>query len=164
MENASKALIMAAGVLIGILILSLAAYLIASFGSTSAEIHRQKQADQTNEFNTQFTKYQGSDDVTIHTIVSLANIATQNNVDYELPRETGIINDNNYSKFYVQIVFDNKPIEGGYNSPSTIDYNTLIKNDTQGITSSNQSLKKYDCKVFVSNSTKRVYKVVFNEK
>ena len=41
MENASKALIMAAGVLIGILILSLAVYLFVSFGNTSRELHKQ---------------------------------------------------------------------------------------------------------------------------
>jgi len=36
MENASKALLMAAGVLIGLLVLSLMVYLFASFASTSA--------------------------------------------------------------------------------------------------------------------------------
>ena len=39
MENASKALIMAGGVLIGVLIISLAVYLFVSFGQTSAEIN-----------------------------------------------------------------------------------------------------------------------------
>ena len=42
MENASKALLMAAEVLIGLLILSLAVYLFADFGSTSAEINKKK--------------------------------------------------------------------------------------------------------------------------
>ena len=164
MENASKALIMAAGVLIGILILSLAVYLFVSFGTTSAELHRQNDANRTNEFNTQFTKYVGSDDITIYTIVSLANIATENNIEYELPKVSTIINDNNYSKFYVQIVFNNKPIEGGYNTPSATNYNTLIKNDTEQISAANQNLKTYECTTYISSSTQRVYKVVFNEK
>ena len=55
MENASKALLMAAGVLIGILILSLAVFLFANFGSASAEINRQNEIKRINEFNAQFT-------------------------------------------------------------------------------------------------------------
>ena len=43
MENASNALIIAGGVLIGVLILSLAVYLFADFGSTSAEINKKTQ-------------------------------------------------------------------------------------------------------------------------
>ena len=39
MENASKALLMAAGVLMGILIISLAVFLFVTFGATSAESH-----------------------------------------------------------------------------------------------------------------------------
>ena len=46
MENASKALIMVAGVLIGIMVLSLAVYLFVNFGSTSAQMHQQKEQDQ----------------------------------------------------------------------------------------------------------------------
>ena len=51
MENASKALLMAAGVLIGVLILSLAVYLFANFGTASAEIHKQKDMNEINKFN-----------------------------------------------------------------------------------------------------------------
>ena len=55
MENASKALIMAGGVLIGILIISLAVYLFADFGSTSAQINAQNSQKQITEFNSKFT-------------------------------------------------------------------------------------------------------------
>ena len=41
MENASKALIMAGGILVGVLVLSLMVYLFADFGSTSAQINAQ---------------------------------------------------------------------------------------------------------------------------
>ena len=67
MENASKALLMAAGVLIGVLILSLAVYLFANFGTASAEIHKQKDMNEINKFNTQFTSYEGKE-CTIHEI------------------------------------------------------------------------------------------------
>ena len=89
MENASKALIMAGGVLIGILILSLATYLIVDFGSTSARIHKQNEEKQVTEFNSKFTSYQGYKDkdgnwqITIYDIITLAGYAKENNEYYE---------------------------------------------------------------------------------
>ena len=85
MENASKALLMAGGVLIGILILSLAAYLFVDFGSTSAEIHRQNEEKQITEFNSKFTSYEwykdkdGNWQITIYDIITLAEYAKENN-------------------------------------------------------------------------------------
>ena len=57
MENASKALIMAAEVLIGVLILSLMVYLFVSFGSTAAEVNEQMDESKLAEFNSQYDKY-----------------------------------------------------------------------------------------------------------
>ncbi len=76
MENASKALLMAAGVLIGIMVLSLAVYLFVTFGSTSAQMHQQKEQDQLNQFNSQFTSYEGKEDITIYDIVLLVFCTT----------------------------------------------------------------------------------------
>lgn len=81
MENASKALIMAGGVLIGILVLSLAVYLFANFGATAANIHSQIEEQQVVEFNAQFTKYQQN--ATIYDIITLNNLAKQNNENYD---------------------------------------------------------------------------------
>ena len=66
MENASKALLMAGGVLLGILILSLGVYLFTSFGGTSSRIHDNIEENQIAQFNSQFTKYVGNENVTIH--------------------------------------------------------------------------------------------------
>ena len=92
MENASKALIMAAGVLIGIMILSLAVYLFATFGATSAEMHGQIEQDRINQFNAQFTSYESKQDITIYDIITLVNLAKDNNESYELTEAT----DTNY--------------------------------------------------------------------
>ena len=62
MENASNALIIAGGVLIGVLILSLAVYLFADFGSTSAEINKKTQEQQLVQFNSKFMDYQQAAD------------------------------------------------------------------------------------------------------
>ena len=50
MENASKALIMAAGVLIGILVLSLAVFLFMDFGARSSEIYSQVEHNQLTQY------------------------------------------------------------------------------------------------------------------
>lgn len=84
MENASKALLMAAGVLIGVLILSLAAYLFVYFGSTSQQIHEQNEENQINEFNSKFTSYVGKDNITIYDVITVANLATENNKNMNL--------------------------------------------------------------------------------
>lgn len=79
MENASKALIMAAGVLIGVLLLSLAVYLFMDFGAKSAEIRNQIESNQLTQFNAQFNVYEGRKDITIYQIISLVNLAKENN-------------------------------------------------------------------------------------
>lgn len=83
MENASKALIMAGGVLIGILIISLAVYLFTDFGSTSAQINAQNSQKQITEFNSKFTVYEGNDNITIYDIITLAGYAKENNEYYK---------------------------------------------------------------------------------
>ena len=100
MENASKALIMAAGVLIGVLILSLAVYLFVSFGTSSAQVHKLNEENQLNEFNTQFTSYEGREDITIYDVITVKNLADENNRHYELESYTD-------SNFYITVRLEN---------------------------------------------------------
>lgn len=83
MENASKALIMAAGVLIGVLILSLAAFLFLDFGVTSESVYSQMENQQLTQYNAQYTVYSGRKDITIYEIISIANLAKENNDYYK---------------------------------------------------------------------------------
>lgn len=162
MENASKALIMAAGVLIGILILSLAVYLFITFGSSSAEMHKQIESDRINEFNSQFTSYEGKEDITIYDVISVANLATENNKYYEINKKTdsnSIPSDN-----YIFVNLKNEGnIEFGINdnSDSINDkYNGIISKELQN----NIDLPKYKCKISINDTTRRVYKVEFIKK
>lgn len=82
MENASKALILAAGVLIGVLIISLAVYLFADFGSTSAEINKQNEKQKIVQFNSQFTSYIDKE-LTIYDVVTILGYAQENNIYYK---------------------------------------------------------------------------------
>lgn len=83
MENASKALVMAGGVLIGIMIMSLAVYLFIDFGSTSAEINTQNAQKQLTQFNAQFTSYEGKKGLTVYDIITVAGYANENNLYYK---------------------------------------------------------------------------------
>ena len=82
MENASKALLMAAGVLIGILILSLAVFLFVDFGEKTSKLYDRIEESQLLQYNAQYTIYAGRTDITIYDIISVANLAKQNNADY----------------------------------------------------------------------------------
>lgn len=102
MENASKALIMAAEILIGVMIMSIAVYMFQSFAGSSQETYRQMELARIGEFNSQFTKFYGSRTVTvngsdvlipikctIHDIIGLANLAQKNNLQYEIQNDSG---------------------------------------------------------------------------
>lgn len=154
MENASKALLMAAGVLIGMLILSLAVYLFASFSSSMSEVYQKNEENQLNQFNTQFTSYIGKD-CTIHDIITVASLATENNIFYELPKRANSTGNDNYISVSCQ---GKGNIEFGYGGQAINEtYNGHIETEVRG----NNGLPKYDCTVQISPTTKRVYQVNF---
>ena len=74
MENAAKALTMAAAVLVGMLVLSLGVFLYSNFSSSMGRVQGERQQALNNQFNTQFTKYIGTD-VTIYDIITVINLA-----------------------------------------------------------------------------------------
>lgn len=95
MENASKALLMAAGVLIGILILTLAAYLFLSLSNSTATMEKQMATSEIDNFNNQFYIYKDKKDCTIYDIYSAANLAAESNKKYA-PNETNPAKNNYY--------------------------------------------------------------------
>ena len=161
MENASKALLMAAGVLIGVLILSLSVFLVANFGGTSARIHETIKQNQLAKFNTQFTNYETKESVTIYDIISVANLATENNRENQLQKKTAPTNgiDN-----YITVKLKGRCIEGGENTEIKQleeDYNKKIIEDINR--QNNGELKKYKTKTYISTETGRVYLIEFSE-
>lgn len=79
MENASKALLMAAGVLIGVLILTLMATLFMSAREFSKKYDEAKESEAVQQFNVNFTKYLGRP-LTIHQVVTICNFAYNNSI------------------------------------------------------------------------------------
>lgn len=178
MENASKALIMAAEILVGVMIIGVGVYLFNMFAGYSNENYQKIEATQIAEFNTQFLKFYGEDDkgipieCTIHDIVSLANLAQKNNIENELVEEkvTGgkiayqiknsVSTDNS---LYVQIDLNNlKNLELKSNS----DLVKLIKeNDlTNSPTGEKTEKKRYKCIICEpKGNSKRINYVKFIE-
>lgn len=143
MENASNALIMAAGVLIGVLILSLAIFLITDFGQTSSEINRRITDQQLVEFNANFTSYEGKEGLTIYDIVSVAGFARENNNYYD-----------NQDYYKVTVKIGNKEIQ---NYSSDI-LNNLIKKEQK-----TTPLPQYKCSVKEYYDNGRVKTVIFTK-
>ena len=110
MENASRALIMAAGVLVGVLLLSLAVYLFTIFGNFGSEMTTQMNEKNLSEFNAQFTKYESYQDENgkwqntcrAQDVVTIANLAKENNNKYEYT-----VSDANTGYYYVKVIVKN---------------------------------------------------------
>lgn len=92
MENAVQALLIVAGVLIGIMILSLGVSLYSSLNQYVEQNQQEIVNREIKQFNEQFIKFvnceNASDQVdfvlTVHDIVTAANTAYENNLEYGL--------------------------------------------------------------------------------
>lgn len=79
MENASKALLMAGGILLGVLILTLMVTLFAGSKGLANSYEKTKQEEAIQQFNVNFTKYIGQE-LTIHDVVTICNFAIENGI------------------------------------------------------------------------------------
>ena len=157
MENASKALIMATSILLGIMIISIGVALFTTFSDFGKSTLQKVEDARLAELNNNYLKYQNGY-ATAHDIVSVANLARQNNVKYEL-QDQAKYNENTY---YVQVKVDKT-----YNFEKLeeeeknkfLKENSLTKNDDN-----TYSTKYYMCtEVKVSEATKRVIYIKFDD-
>ena len=129
MENASKALLMAGGMLLAILILTLLIYawnLFSNFQSSNDELAN---IENTAKFNQQFTNY-NRDDVQGYELISLVNQV----VDYNQRKSTTGQNDEKYNPITVSIYLIN---ENNRKSFSKDFINRLIVSPTNTYAQSN---------------------------
>lgn len=166
MENAARALTMAAGVLIGIMIISIAVYLFMSLGNTSSEMYSKVEQTKIDKFNNQFLKYQGSTTCTAHDIVSIANLAKNSNAYYELEEGSGL---NYYVNVRVEDYIDKNGSENTSSNFEKLDddkYTEFIQNNsTVKDEGKIKKIKYFTCtKISQSNITGRVYQISFTAK
>lgn len=146
MENAVKALLIAAGVLIGVMVLSLGVTLFSSLSEFAINTQEQIDENAVQKFNEQFTRYIDTN-LTIQDVVTAANTAYESNTKYGLTGPS----DNNY---YVIV---NMP--GNNNLQQNIDekMSQLLKDCSE---------EKYQCtreNVIINSITGRVCEVTFSE-
>ena len=145
MENATKALIMAAGVLLGVLILSLGIYLFSIFVQYSANAYETMEKNQITQFNSQFFKYYGNTtysyinengreetitkpiECTAHDIISIVNLAQQNNTQFQLTNEEQASDQTRYIQVDIGKNKENQNIEK-WKEAEKINFLKSIKN------------------------------------
>lgn len=118
MENASKALLMAASILIAMMVIGIGTYVFNIFGTFSKNQEEKLYDYQISEFNNQFTKYETMEEITIHDIITLANYAK----DYNESNGITDTSDAAYIKVNIQLIGSN------LERANTDNKNTLIKN------------------------------------
>ena len=84
MDNASKALIIAGGMLIAIMVASLFVYLFTSYGKYADDMYDKINRRQITQENNEYTKYEGAKDNTIYDVVTVVNKAKDNNESLDL--------------------------------------------------------------------------------
>ena len=137
MENASKALIIAGGVLIVILVLTLFAYINTKMGSGTRNLYSKLEERNITEFNQKFLNYDGNNHLRIQEVVSLINMAEN-------------ANRNNNIGARVQVLVNN----ADYLNKSTDELNRLLKDEAD---------KTYTCNVTVTVTGKIVSLVTITE-
>ena len=84
MDNASKALIIAGGMLIAIMVASLFVYLFTTYGNYAENMYDRINQRQLTEANNEYTKYEGASDNTIYDVITVANKAKDHNTSLDL--------------------------------------------------------------------------------
>lgn len=111
MENAAKALYIAAGVLIAIMVLSLGAVLYASLQGYINSTNQQIRFNEVNGFNAKFMDYLDRD-LNIQDVITVANIAYENNSSYNTDVNQW---DASANSLYVQVLLDGNRIDKNIN-------------------------------------------------
>lgn len=167
MENASKALIMAASILLGVMIISVGVALFNSFSSFGKDTAEKFEQSKINEWNSTYLKYYGSNtyvdedgkektkpiQVSAYDIISVTNSAKENNINYELENEAKY-NENTY---YVQVQVGKQ-----------LNFEKLTEQEKSNFLKENSlvnnEIKYYICtEVKISEITKRVIYIKFDE-
>lgn len=79
MENASKALVIAAGVLLGIMVLSMGVLLRVTLQGTADTYIATLDANEIKKYNSNFTVFEGREDITPQEIVTVISFAREKN-------------------------------------------------------------------------------------
>lgn len=151
MENASKALIMAVSVILGIMIITFLCFVFGMFKNYNSKNIAQIQETETASFNKEFFKYyeNGKDTikVTLHDIISISNFVKENNLKYDVKEATK-------NSYYVTIdVYTKSEKIYNFEKMSQDEYTNFLKQN-----------KTFKCsEIRINKVTKRVEYVKYEE-
>lgn len=166
MENATQALIIAAGVLVGVLILSLGIYLATTLAGYSENTQSKIEKNTLAQFNDEFLKYSGLTDLTMQDIITVKNYALENNyqdANYNPTSNACRARENNE---YIDVFYAETKAMAKSEGLSALvlddEDEALLKNelDKQKNDSSIKS-DRFTCEVIVNSTTGRVNKIYF---
>lgn len=184
MENASKALIMAAGVLLGVMLISFAVYLFSTFGSYSNDVYLQMEERRMDAFNSQFTKYYGTEQrenpydsnsdkyyngpilCTVQDVVTIAKLARDSNAKYGVYEDNPNYISTNPNEMYVTVNLLSITKGNNIENWTENQFTNLIKGNTF-ITNSTSNIKYYYITsidfMYVTDNLQRVRTVNIDE-
>lgn len=169
MENATKALLIAAGVLIGIMVISLGVSLYLSLGGYVDSTKEQIEANEIAKFNAQFFKYNNtilndSGNEVVSFRIGIQDVVTAANIAYENNKNLGdIYGEANENNLYVAVNVK-------YNGTQQLNnIQANINSQDPNVWSSSKLLSEdngyqyicYTANIKISNITGRVYEINF---
>ena len=169
MENATRALLIAAGVLIGIMILSLGVSLYVSLGSYVDSTKEQLETNEISRFNTQFLKYNNtivneSGNEVVSFRIGIQDVVTAANIAYENNKNLGDINgEANENNLYVAVNVKYNGSQQLNNIQQTINsQDTSVWSSSKLLSGDNgHQYICYTANIKISNITGRVYEINF---
>lgn len=168
MENATQALLIIAGVLIGVIILSMAVYLTYTMGEYASDTQSKITENQVTQFNDKFLRYAGLNDLTIQDIITVKNYALENNnkdANYNpalSKYRAGDYND------YIDVYYNDRKAQAYQESALTImnmSDEDILKAEINKQNDSNnpKSYNRFTCEVKINSNTGKVNKIYFYE-
>lgn len=172
MENASKALLIAGGVLIAILVMTVGVYFSRMIADHSARVYAQLEESRRTEFNQKFLNYDvnhrkedgsSNTDLNIQDVVTIVNLARNSNQYNQLENiipPTDPIND---KSLYVTVscvgVSDGKLILLNNNTRKNLerlnenDLNSILEKELKDMPQDDRNRIKYSCTVKINKNT-----------
>ena len=169
MENASKALLIAGGVLIAIMVATFGIYFAQKIADHSSDVYAQLEQHNIDEFNQQFLNY-NNQNITLQDIATIINLARDSNMNNEF-YDINVSNVPNDNSLYVTVNINGISIYQNDGSTKTItnphaeiiddskpetDIATFLSNTvSQQIygTGGDLELSKFPCKVQINQGT-----------
>ena len=156
MENATKALLIAASILLLILMLSLMNYVFRNIGEDTSDIYSMLEESDIEEYNQIFLNYEGQTSLTIQDVASIINLAQENK-------------EINGTTIKITITIDwvsNNPFNNG-SGETKIQISNVDNYDTEEMLKAKleeTTEYTYECSINYGTSTKLVETITITEK